>query len=70
MLLMALVFYLHYEAPPDEQNFPMVMEMIQAGDWYYRQVTVRRRAANMHKTALCKNVYITTMHKYRVCRIM
>ena len=28
MLLLALVFYLHYEAPPDEQNFPMVMEMI------------------------------------------
>lgn len=32
MLLLALVFYLHYEAPPDEQNFPMVMEMIRAGD--------------------------------------
>ena len=28
----ALVCYLHYEAPPDEQNFPMVMEMIRAGD--------------------------------------
>ena len=24
MLLLALVFYLHYEAPPEEQNFPMV----------------------------------------------
>lgn len=32
MLLMALVFYLHYEAPADEQNFPMVMEMIRAGE--------------------------------------
>lgn len=32
MLLKALVCYLHYEAPPDEQNFPMVMEMIRAGD--------------------------------------
>lgn len=32
MLLLALVFYLHYEAPPEEQNFPMVMEMIRAGD--------------------------------------
>lgn len=32
MLLLALVFYLHYEAPEDEQNFPMVMEMIRAGD--------------------------------------
>ena len=32
MLLKALVCYLHYEAPPDEQNFPMVMEMIRSGD--------------------------------------
>ena len=32
MLLLALIFYLHYEAPPDEQNFPMVMEMIRAGE--------------------------------------
>ena len=31
MLLLALVFYLHYEAPPEEQNFPMVMEMLRAG---------------------------------------
>ena len=28
MLLLALIFYLKYEAPEDEQNFPMVMEMI------------------------------------------
>ena len=32
MLLLALVFYLRYEAPEDEQNFPMVMEMIRAGE--------------------------------------
>ena len=32
MLLLALVFYLHYEAPEDEQNFPMVMDMIRAGE--------------------------------------
>ena len=32
MLLLALVFYLHYEAPADEQNFHMVMEMIRAGE--------------------------------------
>ena len=32
MLLLALVFYLHYEAPEEEQNFPMVMEMIRAGE--------------------------------------
>lgn len=32
MLLLALVFYLHYEAPPEEQNFPMVMEMIRAAE--------------------------------------
>ena len=32
MLLLALVFYLFYEAPPQEQNFPMVMDMIRAGE--------------------------------------
>jgi type IV secretion system protein VirD4 len=32
MLLMALVFYLHYEAPPDERNFSMVMEMLRSAD--------------------------------------
>lgn len=32
MLLMALVFYLHYEAPAIEQNFPMVMELLRAAE--------------------------------------
>lgn len=32
MLLMALVLYLKYEAPEDEQNFAMVMDMIRAGE--------------------------------------
>ena len=32
VLLKALVYYLFYEAPPEEQNFPMVMEMLRAGD--------------------------------------
>jgi len=32
MLLLALIFYLRYEAPEDEQNFPMVMEMLRAGE--------------------------------------
>ena len=32
MLLSALVFYLWLEAPPDEQNFSMVMELLRAGD--------------------------------------
>lgn len=32
MLLLALVFYLWYEAPTDEQNFPMVMELLRAGE--------------------------------------
>ena len=32
MLLLALVFYLHYEAPEAEQNFPMVMDMIRAAE--------------------------------------
>ena len=31
MLLLALMFYLHYEAPPEEQNFSMVLDMIRAG---------------------------------------
>lgn len=32
MLLLSLIFYLKYEAPSDEQNFPMVMEMLRAGE--------------------------------------
>ncbi len=32
MLLLSLIFYLHYEAPSYEQNFTMVMEMIRAGE--------------------------------------
>ena len=28
MLLLALVFFLHYEAPPEEQNFAMVLDMV------------------------------------------
>lgn len=32
MLLLSLIFYLRYEAPEEEQNFPMVMEMLRAGD--------------------------------------
>jgi type IV secretion system protein VirD4 len=32
MLLLALIFYLKYEAPPEEQNFAMVMDMLRAGD--------------------------------------
>ncbi|MFF3924016.1 VirD4-like conjugal transfer protein, CD1115 family [Paenibacillus lactis] len=31
-LLEALMLYLLYEAPPEEQNFPMIMEMIAAAD--------------------------------------
>lgn len=32
MLLKALVSFLHYEAPPEEQNFSMVLDLIRAGD--------------------------------------
>ena len=32
MLLMALVFYLKYEAPEEEQNFAMVLELLRAGN--------------------------------------
>ena len=31
MLLKALIFYLHYEAPDNEQNFSMVLEMLRYG---------------------------------------
>ena len=31
-LLLALIFYLKYEAPEDEQNFSMVLEMMRAGE--------------------------------------
>ncbi len=32
MLLLALIFYLKYEAPAEEQNFSMVMELLRAGE--------------------------------------
>lgn len=32
MLLLAFIFYLKYEAPEEEQNFPMVMELLRAGE--------------------------------------
>lgn len=32
MLLLALIFFLKYEAPEDEQNFQMVMELLRAGE--------------------------------------
>ena len=32
MLLMAFVLYLKYEAPPEEQNFTMVMELLRAAE--------------------------------------
>jgi type IV secretion system protein VirD4 len=32
MLLLALIFFLKYEAPKDEQNFPMVLELLRAGE--------------------------------------
>lgn len=32
MLLMALILYLYHEAPKEEQNFAMVMDMIRAGE--------------------------------------
>ena len=32
MMLLALMFYLYHEAPEEEQNFQMIMEMIRAAD--------------------------------------
>lgn len=40
MLLLALIFYLKYEAPEHEQNFSMVMEMLRAGDISEEEETV------------------------------
>lgn len=40
MLLLALIFYLKYEAPEYEQNFSMVMEMLRAGDVSEEEETV------------------------------
>jgi len=31
MLLLALIFYLHYEAPEEEKNFSMVLELLRSG---------------------------------------
>ena len=43
MLLSALVYYLHYEAPEDEQNFAMVMEMLRAAQSKTRRIPDQRR---------------------------
>ena len=32
LLLKAIISLLHYEAPPEDQNFPMVLDMIRQGD--------------------------------------
>lgn len=32
MLHLALIFYLIYEAPPEEQNYPMLLELLRAGE--------------------------------------
>lgn len=40
MLLLALIFYLKYEAPEYEQNFSMVMELLRAGDVSEEEETV------------------------------
>lgn len=46
MLLMALVFYLWYEAPEDEKNFPMIMEMLRAGECGRMMIPTNRRLTN------------------------
>ena len=40
MLLLALIFYLKYEAPEHEQNFSMVMEMLRAGEVSEEEETI------------------------------
>ena len=49
MLLLALIFYLKYEAPEEEQNFPMVLEMLRAADVNEEQ-----------ENPICKDIKINT----------
>ena len=66
MLLSALVYYLYHEAPPDEQNFPMVMEMLRAGEVreeddsysadFFDSAWRRFRKRGAYPTAITQNV--------------
>ena len=47
MLLSALIYYLHYEAPEDEQNFAMVMEMLQV------LPSTMRKILDLHRWTAC-----------------
>lgn len=58
MLLLALVFYLHYEAPEDEQNFPMVMEMIRAGEIRRTTMSIALRWMNCLTAWRCRTLTI------------
>lgn len=51
MLLLALIFYLHYEAPEEEQNFAMVMYMLV-------QVLLKmtRTARALHHLTVCSTI--------------
>lgn len=41
MLLSALISFLHYEAPPEEQNFSMVLELIRAGGLFDENTNIQ-----------------------------
>ena len=55
MLLMALMSYLYYEAPPEEQNFTMVMEMLRAGDINEDNSTYQSTLDILFERLKCRN---------------
>lgn len=55
MLLMALMSYLYYEAPPEEQNFTMVMEMLRAGDINEDDSTYQSTLDILFERLKCRN---------------
>ena len=65
MLLLALIFYLKYEAPDDEQNFPMVMEMLRAGEVHEDDDTYISPLDKLFNKLEQKNPYHIAVKYYR-----
>lgn len=65
MLLLALIFYLKYEAPEEEQNFQMVMEMLRAGDIDEEQENIPSPLDILFDRLEYKNPYHIAVKYYR-----
>ena len=68
MLLLALIFYLKYEAPPDEQNFTMVMEMLRAADVREEDETYQSPLDELYERLEMRNpehIALKYYHDYR-----